>query len=66
MLSMAAGAEMFGVSTLPRRAEIPVSFQASEGRDAEEDAAGEILLSSELDDEVGEELSTPDEEQNDA
>lgn len=66
MLSVAAGTEAFGVSAVPRRAEIPISYQASEGRAEEEDAAGEIRLSSELDDDVGEELSTPDEEDNDA
>lgn len=61
-LSIAAGTETFGVATLPRRAEIPVSFQASEVRESEEDAAGEIHLTSELDDADGEALLDSEEE----
>ena len=50
VLSIAAGTETFGVSALPRRVEIPVSYQANETRASEENAVGEIDLSPELDD----------------
>jgi len=66
VLSIAAGTEAFGVSALPRRAELPVSYRASETRPSEEDAAGEIHLSPELDDDEGEELPAPDAEDSDA
>jgi hypothetical protein len=58
--SLAAGEETFGISTVPRSGEISVSYQAAEARSHEEDAAGEIHLSEELDEEQGEEL--PEEE----
>ncbi len=57
-ISLAAGTETFGVLALPRRAEVPVSYLASETRTSEEDASGEIHLSPELDEVWGEELST--------
>lgn len=48
-LSVAAGDEAFGVSSLPFSMEAAKSYRAAEARSSEEDEAGEIVLDDELD-----------------
>jgi hypothetical protein len=48
-LSIAAGDETFGVSSLPISMETAKSYRAAEARSSEEDEAGEIVLDDELD-----------------
>lgn len=62
-LSLAAGTEPFTIATLPVTAEIPLSYGAEEGRGAEENAAGEIELSEELDEDGDDEMADADEGQ---
>lgn len=61
MLSIAAGTETFSIASRPQTAVIDVSYDAEEGRVSEEDEAGEIELSEDLDEEGDGDLGATEE-----